>query len=278
MFINDINEFIKFIPTAYGYNPDADFTDFDVIRPFLEESEIWLKNELLGNDLFSFAETSSDTELKDAVSRVIACNAYYSCIPFVDLIQTPNGFAVVQNTNQAPASKERVERLLNWTKMRNSQAVDSLIYLIFSESDYNTLWRISDNYNRYTECLIITAASLQKYGRKDAQRETLDDLHPLLMSYQSKIAKMISPDYMTELIEKRRNKTLTPEDIAVIQSLLVIMGLMIKKEEVYPMLEDIVNTMVADLDKYPAYKNSETYKLKISEDFRNKKDSSIFVW
>ena len=83
---------------------------------------------------------------------------------------------------------------------------------------------------------------------------------------------------MTDLIEKRRNKALTPEDTAVIQSLLVILGLMIKKEEVYPMLEDIVNTMVADLDKYPAYKNSETYKLKISEDFRNKKDSSIFVW
>ncbi|SHE56654.1 DUF6712 family protein [Dysgonomonas macrotermitis] len=278
MIINSIDEFVSFIPTAYGYNPDDKMSDYDIIKPFLQESEIWVKDELLGADLFSFAEMGTDQELHDSIARVIACSAYYSCIPFVDLIQTPNGFAVVSNSNQAPASKERVERLLNWVKTRYSEAVDMLILMVFKNQDYNLLWKKSDNYNRYTECLIMTAASLRKYGRKDAQRDTLDELHPMLMSYQMQIAKMISPEYMDELIQKRRNQDLTDSDMVVLLFLYSVIGLMLKKEHVYPMLETIVNTMVKDLDQYPAYKNSETYRLKISDKFQNSKDSSIFVW
>lgn len=278
MFINTIEEFVKYIPTTYGYNPDTEHSSYDVIRPFLEEVEIWLKSELIGPDLFEYIESSSDDELRDSVSRVIACNAYYSCIPFVDLIQTPNGFGIVQNATTAPASRDRVERLLSWVKTRFSQSVDTLITIIFTSTECNKLWMKSPNYSRYTECLIMTAASLQRYGRKDANRETLDDLHPLLMSYQANIAKMISSEYMAELIEKRRNQSLTNEDTAIIKSLLVVLGLMLKKEDIYSMLEEIVNAMVNNLDKYPTYKNSDAYQLKTSEKFRNKKNSSIFKW
>ena len=51
-------------------------------------------------------------KLKVTMARIVAFDAFRNTIPHLDLILTPNGFGIVNNYNIAPASKERVERLI----------------------------------------------------------------------------------------------------------------------------------------------------------------------
>ncbi|NDV96443.1 hypothetical protein D0T84_16200 [Dysgonomonas sp. 521] len=280
MLINNKEEFAKYIPTVGGYNPDPNNTDWDKLSPFVQEAELFLQTELLGIDLYNLIAATTDMQLKNAACTVVACMAYNGAIPYVDLIQTPNGFGVVSNTNQAPASKERVDRLNEWTKIRASEATDALITLIFQNAEYNAEWKKFGLYDYYTECLFMTAASLKRYCKRDALRYNLDELHPVFMAYQEKISRMISHEYMNDIIVKRRDASLTIEDIAMIRTLMTIMGMLYRNDDnaAYKLLETVVNTMVASLDKYPVYANSQAYRIKISDKYENKKSDPTFFF
>lgn len=287
MLIKDIATFVGFIPTANRFNPD-EASDFETLKPFLEESELKFKNEMLGSDLFevivAIDEGSSDsTTIKDALKRIIAINAYYLCIPFVDLIQTPNGFAVVSSgQNIAPASKERVERLLEWVKLRLSESTDAFINLLLSgdSNTYRDEWEKSGNFERYTNCLFVTAGDLQRFGRSNASRTTLNELYPLLMSYQGDMANIVSFEYLDELIDRRRKDVLNEHDGPILYRLQVALGLYLKEKPIAAkeLLGTIVNIMIADKNNYKTYMDSQAYRIKISENYVNKKDDSTFMF
>ncbi|MFG5857411.1 hypothetical protein LDB17_04315 [Dysgonomonas sp. Shenzhen-Wh21] len=280
MLIPDLATFVKYIPTIGEYNPDPNRTDWDNLLSFVQEAELLLKTNLLGADLMGLITASADTEIKTAACTVIACNAYYAAIPFVDLIQTPNGFAVVSNTNQAPASKERVDRLLKWLEARISESTDMLISLIFKDQTYNTAWKSFGLYDYYTECLYMTADSFRRYCKKDALRYHLEELHPVLMSYQNKMGNMISHEYMDDLLQKRRTNSLTVEDIAMIRALMSVMGMLYREDNdtAYKLLETTVNTMVENIEKYPVYAASQAYRIKTDSKYKNEKNQPTFFF
>ena len=55
---------------------------------------------------------ADDNPIKIITAKLIASEAMRRAIPSLDLVLTPNGFGVVSNQNIAPASKERVDRLI----------------------------------------------------------------------------------------------------------------------------------------------------------------------
>ena len=102
MILNDIEKFTYHVPTAEG-------SDLEELRTFVEEAEQWLSDKLTGPDLYGLISGLDETEnLNDCAQAAVCLKAYETAVPFLDLIQTPNGFAVVSNSNQAPASRERV--------------------------------------------------------------------------------------------------------------------------------------------------------------------------
>lgn len=84
---------------------------YERIMPWLEESERWLANTLLGEDALNEIATQASSLFASACGAV-AFGALRLAIPHLDLILTPNGFGVVNTANVVPASKERVERLI----------------------------------------------------------------------------------------------------------------------------------------------------------------------
>lgn len=278
MLINNIQEFAKCLPSTGGYNPNEYQGTYDAFKPFLEDAELWLETQLIGVDLFKLV--ANDEKLKGLASIVVACSGYYGGIPFNDLVQTPNGFGVVSNSNLTPASSDRVNRLLEWVNKRLSEAIDNLIIYVFSTQTLNTEWKKFDLYDYYTESIFITATSFSRHCRKGSLREHLEENHPMLMQYQHEVARMISNEYMNHIIDARRNGALSAEDLQMVRSIMNIVGLKFKGEvkPVYPMLETLVNTMTENLDKYPAYKNSDTYKVKIAPNYQNKKSDSTFFF
>lgn len=77
------------------------------LAPFIASAKVWLESEFLGPEDF-LSEAHNDFALK-----ILVVKAFADAVPSLDLVVTPTGMAVVSTDNLAPASKERVERLIS---------------------------------------------------------------------------------------------------------------------------------------------------------------------
>jgi len=291
----DITKFVDYVPTALG-------SDLNELKPFLEEAEISLRTELIGAPLYyriaqiaggepqamifdgvfdyTFDESIPPADILKAAQRVVCLKAYLSAIPFVDLIQTPNGFAVVNNSNQAPASRERVERLLESVSLRLTQALDFLILFAASYSVFRQLWQKETGlFNRHTEIVYWTTDELQKYSNQKRLRYSdLRSAHPLVLDLQSQTAQTVSNDYLNELIDKRRNAALNLQDRRVLERVKQIVGLKLQKIDSYPLTEQLANYLAARPSDFSTYFASQEYRLKIKRPYENKKSDPTFFF
>nr|WP_290393357.1 DUF6712 family protein [uncultured Duncaniella sp.] len=74
------------------------------------------------------------------VEKVIVFKAFSLAVPSLDLSLSPSGFAVINTDGRAPASKERVERLIASINSFVDQNLDALVFLLYSYES----WRNSD--------------------------------------------------------------------------------------------------------------------------------------
>ena len=291
--ISNIDDFVRYIPTARG-------TSFEDIFPFLEEAKMWAEDQLFGQDIVAEADKAeADEALSRSMNSIISLKAYAGAIPFLDVVQTPNGFAVVSNGSQAPASKERVERLLAYVNERLYSHVDTLIEYI-ERKPLLGIWKGFYRFEYLTEILfwsgtdfasfagdyekIETIASTAKISYKggassqhEAQRRKtpfleLQRLHVLIKGYQDEErSNAISRDFMQHLIDVRRAGTATADEVGIISKLKFITGLFFQDDtfRAQEQLDGIVNRMIANPLKFPIYADSDEYRLKITQRYQN---------
>lgn len=101
---------------------------YNNVRPYLEAATADLHER--------FAPGAHLDDVKDAAEAFVCYTAAYEATPALDLIATPNGFAVVNNQNLAPASKERVAALRESFRQSKSRYVSGLIILLTRFPDY----------------------------------------------------------------------------------------------------------------------------------------------
>lgn len=100
---------------------EGETTLADKLAPFIDSARVWIETEYLGPDEF-LSESHNDYALKILVAKAVA-----DALPSLDLVVTPTGIAVVSTESLAPASKDRVERLIaslrNYVKVNISTLV-----------------------------------------------------------------------------------------------------------------------------------------------------------
>ena len=115
-------------------------TLFEKLAPFLESTEDWAKQNFVPEEIFDeIAGTESlglNERLKFPLERMVACHAYMTAIPSLDLVLTPNGFGIVSNQNVAPASRERVEHLITSLEAQRDSAIEQLLLRLASRDDW----------------------------------------------------------------------------------------------------------------------------------------------
>jgi hypothetical protein len=100
MILSNISKSTEYIPTAAGSGPDT-------LKPFPAKAELRIRDSLPGTGLYALIAGPDETDsLKRHTQAAVCLKACGAGIPFPDPVQTPNGFAVVGNSNQAPAGKE----------------------------------------------------------------------------------------------------------------------------------------------------------------------------
>ena len=147
---------------------------YDKILPFLEQAQLEVARHFIGNlDLNKIEHR--------AACSLIAIKAFYQAVPSLDLVLSPNGFAVVNTTNMAPASKERIERL----RASLLEAYDGWADNLLSVLRHNNEWLLSDVSEPYRRTLLWSLDEAA-YVKKDG--EPLYDaymrIQPLAVSFE----------------------------------------------------------------------------------------------
>lgn len=175
---------------------------FDKITFELEQSEHWLVEEVVGDMV---AQIEVGTSLANACVTCVACDAMRRAIPSLDLILTPNGFGVVQNANVVPASKERVERLIESMQIRRDTALNTIIKMLMREEGWqdseqrqwfaegifqlpeqSTMWckrkEYSDDWEALKGMRLESLPILQRYRERYISNEVMDRVQLALCS------------------------------------------------------------------------------------------------
>ena len=109
----------------------------DKLSPFLATTEKWLSDVFTSQPVFdTICQLAEGDALRVATTQAVVYEAFRRAVPHLDIILTPNGFGIVSNTNIAPASKERINRLLDALLDNRDAALLQVLSLLPAESGW----------------------------------------------------------------------------------------------------------------------------------------------
>lgn len=274
MLVETIEKLKEIIPTVTG-------GDFSRYETYMKEGDEYLSDELLGRPLHQVIEiaagtftpphggapapASADDELVSLSTNVAGLKGYLIAIPFLDLVETETGFAVVsdQGNNVVPASKERVANLTKATEGRMSDAIEKLLtYLEDKTGDLKTLWSTSKYYNYNHDSYIFTLKEFRRYGKYAGSRlDFANELPQLTKAIRLKIEPIISQEQSAAIIAQLKAGSLDQYNSKIIEDLRFSLAAFVTGDE--NTANDCAirarNTMIADVDHYTAFKASSIY-------------------
>ena len=150
--IQNENELRRYIPNAFT-TVKGETPLLQKLTPYLESAELWLKQYFTGGVMFEAVQSLA--------THIVVNKAMRQAVPSLDLVLTPNGFGIVSNSNIAPASKERVERLIASLESERDNYIEQLLPLLVQSEE----WRGTEQYCFFTSTLFpnITLATLCGY-------------------------------------------------------------------------------------------------------------------
>lgn len=244
---------------------------FEMLQPHLEETEQNLISELFGS--FDYASVEG---LESIAIRLVCLRTYYEQIPHLDLVLTPTGFGVVSNENVAPASPDRVKALRQQVKDAADDALDDAILAMLG-----TDWAKSVSGQIHVNSLFFTARDLRRYaGMPNAHRSDLLERLVQVAEAEEYIRRTISAEFFDVLLGMIRSDETNDVHYLLVYDLRIAIGAWLAdNKSVFQMkVANVINRMEAHIDDYPAYKNSEAYKVKHFEHYENGKDDSTFFF
>ena len=248
---------------------------FDMISPHLQDVELQLRNELLGDTADNMDKVPG---LEACVMKLICLRTYAEQIPQLDLVLTPTGFGVVSNQNLAPASADRVKNLLQQVVNAYEDTYDRCLEMLVGTDWANTaLARVN------IPNLIYTARQLKLYAdfpSADVHRSKLIEFRTRMYQAEEKIMQHVSAEFFEHMLEQARHNTFTKEESAMADYMCKFIGFCIAKNwpAAKSMLERIENYAESKVEVFVSYKDSAAYKVKHFETYRNEKEDSTYFF
>lgn len=264
------DQFEYYVPSAVM----PDDTLFERIASHIDEGEADVKS-LLGADLYE--QRDQDLTLLNLCNRMACLAAYKTAIPHLDLALTENGFGVVSNQNQAPASSERVNRLRQQVQFSLDDSIDDLL-------DYlrgNELW-----VNTYTATAVFRSLAwngrqqLVYFAMPNGHRSSLDELRPKISAAEEKVKHCISPEFYDELCDAVRLRTATAEQNTAIHKILMTIGADVTDDKAMAHfhVKKLVEWLDGNIRTFSTYANSTAYAANTFEPYKNEKDDPCYFF
>lgn len=283
MLINSESQLRKYLPNAFA-TVEGEVSLYDKLEPYLMEAQTWMINSITGKECVTqLTEEADDNAAKAEACRVMTCDALMHAIPALDVVLTPNGFGVVSNQNIAPASKDRVQRLIDSIEMQRDDAIMHLMKYLRS----NRLWLESQIFRIWSKTLLPDIAITTQLGIRDHQFSAYLSLMPRIIQIEAMLAaEFISPELLDHLHKYQFGigfATMSPAEKAGRAYVLTHL-----RTEIVSQLggaplnrtfmNDLVQMIRSEPDLFPQWRDSATAQLFTPDVFENKKKANGYFF
>lgn len=253
---------------------------FEKLSHQLELSESWARDTFTGAEVLDAIADERSSDTWRYLASLIVADALRRAIPSLDIVLTPNGFGIVSNSNVAPASKERIERLIQQMAAQRDNFINMLLLDLFKRED----WRGTERFGWFAMSLLqepkTCVLSVMDRNREGQQWDQFLQLRERAITIEDAIAeRWISPEVMQQL----REVLITGENATVFQVALKVRSCVLYElrgnNRNHWNLDRIVNYIRNNGDLFPLWPTSETAKLYLQPTvFKNKKNSSGYFF
>lgn len=238
---------------------------------FLDLAEDWVVNTFTSVPTFNTICGYTDAnQVKVLTSRLVVADALHRAIPSLDIVLTPNGFAVVNTSNLAPASKPRVDRLVGSMLAHRDDCIAALLPELVGASK----WLTSSQADFFGSTLFPDLGIVDAVGSIQGSRwEKYLELRPQVIDLEASLAEeWLSPELLSALRSQNLRGDLTEKrNVIVRQVKAQILGYLKSGSFNSRRLADIVNYIRLNEESFKEWHRSETAKLFAPPVFRNEK-------
>lgn len=153
---------------------------YDKMLPWLNSAMAWLEDNFIGS---GFELPSAFNEL---VEKIIVNKAFAEAIPSLDVVLSPAGFAVISTDGRAPASKERIERLVS---SLNSY-VDANTSLLISKLHLIPLWNVSQTGRWWCATFIPDLSDAYRFRNQNTLLDTYRSMRSHALRFEQEVAEL----------------------------------------------------------------------------------------
>ena len=266
----------QYLPNVFA-TVKGEVSLFDKVKVDIDLAENWVIETFVSTKTFNtICGYSDDNPIKVITAKLIASEALRRAIPSLDLVLTPNGFGVVSNQNVAPASKERVYRLIGSLADYRDECIANLLPALVGASQ----WLTSSQASFFGETLFPDLAITDQVKGTGSKWECYLSLRPKILDIEASLAEeFFSPELMVQLRNEVLRRTHTANLSRVINAIRgqvvdLLNGGTIRMRDMI----DVVNHIRCNPDLFPEWHASETAKLFAPPVFRNEKKASGYFF
>lgn len=266
MIVNEISTLKHYLPTITLNSSFSMFSDY------LQVAEDYITDRILGEDLRVIIEGNPDKSsphrpLAILVERTICNMAFLQSIPDLDLVLTEQGFAVTNSTAYSPASRQRVEKLLQNITLKTDAACDALVSFLVRCEKYES-WRGTRQFEYLSTALIYTYTEFcQHIPITEKSPRNWKEFYNCIPDLYTALCEVVSPylsqDYVDELIEKVRDKEIIKKtEIEVLKLVKDAICLQVsgRQEQAHEKTLTALKKVKKDIDLFPTFAISEEAK------------------
>lgn len=269
--INNDDTLRQYLPNVFAA-VKGEVSLFDKVKVDIDLAENWVIQTFVSTKTFNtICGYTADNPIRIITAKLIASEALRRAIPSLDLVLFPNGFGVVSNQNVAPASKERVDRLIGSLADYRDDCIANLLPALVGASQ----WLTSSQASFFGETLFPDLAITEQVKVSGSKWEQYLSLRPKILDIEASLAEeFFSPELMVRLRNEVLRKTHTADLARVINAIRgqvvdLLNGGSIRMRDMI----DVVNHIRRFPDLFPEWHASETAKLFSPPIFKNKKEA-----
>lgn len=225
------------------------------------------------------AVLDTNDRLKNLAIPLVCIDAFVRTCRSLDLVLTATGFGIVSTESTAPASKSRVDALVEQLSLEELDLIDEMIQELMNVEG----WGLTEQAQMRVATFFYRPAQM----RLTTLKLTTDNWQLALgraTTASALLRNEISDEYMDELLMKIRTATLGNEDIIIVQKCVTFMADFIGLYDIRGgipnelLLRQVVHQLETYRESYPTYNSSTLYARRHAERYRNKKEDPTFFF
>lgn len=271
--INGNTALRSLIPNTLATVP-GEPTWYEKMYPYLAEAETWLQDNISGEKVLTDMEKVQDNNpLKVALAKIIVCHALMNAIPSLDVVLTPNGFGIVNTSNIAPASRDRVERLIANIERERDMNIDAALRRLPACNG----WTTTTQGLFFGATLFPDLQICNKLAIRDQKWENFLRLREKIIKIENVLAETYFSQEQMAVFRMMviKQESCHPLKAQVIRSLRSYVTMLASDMEVHNQsFYDLVNIIRENELMFPEWHASETARLYSPAIYLNKKEST----